>query len=100
MSRSPSFFERYYILRGTNGFYSNFNISAKYSRNVLKVNLSNALKNLISENQCFAVNFFRENANDVERDGANFRLRPLDKIHFNDVVSVRELPWESSTKQL
>lgn len=91
-SRQPSFFERYYILRGAHGLYSNFNISAKYNKKILAINLSNALRSLILENPVFAVNFFRDNANDILEDGANFTLRPLDFVRFDTVVTFRKLP--------
>lgn len=91
MNRSPTFFERYYLLRGEYDYYTNFNVSARYSRSVLRVNLSNALRSLVKKYPCFAVSFFRVNDKDIEEDGKNFVMKPLQLIKFDDVVSFHKI---------
>ncbi|CAH2353379.1 hypothetical protein CLIB1423_10S03664 [[Candida] railenensis] len=91
MNRSPTFFERYYILRGEYDYYTNFNVSARYSRSISRVNLSNALRNLVKKYPCFAVSFFRVNDKDLEEDGKNFVMKPLQQVKFDDVVAFHKI---------
>lgn len=90
-SRRPTFLERYYILRGVYGYYTNFNVAAQYSRRVLKGHLSHALKSLIAGNHVFAVNFVRTHPDDERHDGNNFLLEPLEVVHFSDVARFEPL---------
>ncbi|CAH2353226.1 hypothetical protein CLIB1423_10S00122 [[Candida] railenensis] len=91
MNRSPTFAERYYILRGEHGYYTNFNVSARYNRPISRINLSNALHNLIKKYPCFAVSFFRVNDKDLEQDGNNFLMKPLQSVKFDDVATFRKI---------
>ena len=89
--RAPSFFERYYLVRGVLEFYTNFNVVGRYNRRVLRDNLSNALGHMIAHTPSLVANFFRTSGDDLKADGHNFELRVLDRIAFDDVVSFQTL---------
>ncbi|KAG5421499.1 hypothetical protein I9W82_000590 [Candida metapsilosis] len=87
-TRNPEFNERYYICRGTGKFYSNFNITVKYDKPITKSHLSIALRGLILQNSWFAQNFFKiANTDNEENNFHNWKVRVLDRIVFDDVVT-------------
>ncbi|EDK43825.1 hypothetical protein LELG_02004 [Lodderomyces elongisporus NRRL YB-4239] len=90
--RSPDFNERYYICRGSEGFYSNFNITVKYSKDFSNALLANAIKMMIRKNSWLAHNFFKEPGTDSEaHNGHNWTLRIIKRIVFDEVVSFRKI---------
>ncbi|CAK9438094.1 uncharacterized protein LODBEIA_P24140 [Lodderomyces beijingensis] len=90
--RRPDFNERYYIARSTEGFYSNFNIVAKYNKHVPRTLLSLALRNLVRQNSWFTHNFYKDAGSDsAASNGHNWTLQIVDQIHFHDVVTYRQI---------
>ncbi|EGW31515.1 uncharacterized protein SPAPADRAFT_62095 [Spathaspora passalidarum NRRL Y-27907] len=90
--RKPEFNERYYICRCTEGYSSNFSITAKYSKQVNKELLSNALHSLIKKNSWLTHNYFRtEDVHGSLTRGKNYEVRVLDSIKFSDVVTFRNI---------
>ncbi|RCK67467.1 hypothetical protein Cantr_02982 [Candida viswanathii] len=73
--RPASFFERYQICRTENRYYLNFNITAEYPVSVTKEKLSNALYNIIKENQILGCNFFGNS--ELKDDYKNFGLKGI-----------------------
>ncbi|CAK7910120.1 hypothetical protein CAAN1_21S02124 [[Candida] anglica] len=89
--RSPGYFESHFICRNLEGYYTNFNVSARYSRKLTAEVLSNALQHLINNEIILSLNFFRCEGSTRQDDhcanGANFELRSVSNFKFNDVVS-------------
>lgn len=95
MSRKPGYYERHFICRNVEGYYSNFNLIAKYNRHVSPVLLSNALKSFIAKNEILTLNFFR-NANSTRTEdeyyqGMNFDVRHTKAFRFDDVVTYQSI---------
>ncbi|KAI3406721.2 hypothetical protein KGF56_000567 [Candida oxycetoniae] len=90
--RAPGFNERFYICRGTEGFYNNFNITVKYDKHVTAAALSIALKSLIRKNSWFTHNFFKKDGTDSAiHNGHNWTLQIVNQIRFDDVVSFEKI---------
>ncbi|KAI5966571.1 uncharacterized protein KGF55_000880 [Candida pseudojiufengensis] len=94
ISRKPEFLERYYICRGSQKFYSNFNITIQYNQNdrITEHNLSNALRSLILKNSWFLQNFFQIDGTDsFAANWNNWELKYLEEIKFENVVSFQKI---------
>ncbi|RLV94172.1 hypothetical protein JA1_001962 [Spathaspora sp. JA1] len=90
--RKPGFNERYYICRCTEGYSSNFSITAKYSKPITKELLSNALHSLIKKNSWLIQNFFKiDNECGSVTNGKNYEVRILESVQFSDVVEFQEI---------
>lgn len=90
-TQRANFYEKLYICRTVDKFYTNFNVIAKYFTSFTKVQLEHALRKLILKNPVLAMNFFRDIPNknsDRELGGSNFYKKPLDKIKANDVLFI------------
>ncbi|KAL7666258.1 Alcohol acetyltransferase [[Candida] zeylanoides] len=93
-SREPGFLERQYICRNTNGYWTNINVVAKYSRNVDRHSLARALRKLCLAEPWLVLNFFRipgTDGQDRSCNGKNYIVRPVSKFALDDVVSFEEL---------
>ncbi|KAG7664199.1 uncharacterized protein J8A68_002262 [[Candida] subhashii] len=96
--RKPEFNERYYICRCTEGYYSNFSITAKYNKRFSKELLSNALQSMIRNNSWFTLNFFKDNDDSsAQVNGMDYEVRCVEKIKFSDVVSFRQIEQFDAT---
>ncbi|KAI5953632.1 hypothetical protein KGF54_003004 [Candida jiufengensis] len=90
--RKPEFNERSYICRNDGKFYSNFNNSAKYSKNVTTSHLSIALRSLILKNSWFCHNFLKtSHTNSKLHNYHNWVVRYVKEIKFNDVVEYKKI---------
>ncbi|KAK6200406.1 alcohol acetyltransferase [Scheffersomyces amazonensis] len=86
--RAPEFNEKYYICRGSEGFYSNFNLIAKYNKPVSKALLSNGLRNFIIHNTWLAHTFVKtDDPNSKQIRYTNWERRFVDRINFDDAVT-------------
>ncbi|KAK6462210.1 alcohol acetyltransferase [Scheffersomyces coipomensis] len=92
-SRELEFNERYYVCRGSEGFYANFSIIAKYNKSISKQLLSNALKGFIRKNTWLALNFIKTDNNVIDRQVAykNWNRTFMNRIKFDDAVSYRNI---------
>lgn len=91
-TRKPEFNERYYICRGTEKYYTNFNITAKYDKLISKSHLSIALRSLILKNSWLAQNFFKIEGSDSRKENfRNWRVQVINKISFEDVVKYKKI---------
>ncbi|KAI5953515.1 hypothetical protein KGF54_002887 [Candida jiufengensis] len=91
-TRNPEFLEKYYICRGSEKFYSNFNISVKYDQPITKNQLSAALRSLILKNSWFIHNFFKVDEKDSKVENYNnWKLKYLEQIKFRDVVTTQNI---------
>lgn len=94
-SRKPGFLERQYICRNTNGYWTNINVVAKYSRNVDRHSLAGALRKLCHAEPWLVLNFFRipgTDGQDRSCNGTNYIVRPVSRFALDDVVSFEKLP--------
>lgn len=89
--RSPGFNEHTFIFRNKDGFYSNFNVTARYSKPILRDILSNALSSLISKNLWLAYNFFQVALRDPPDVRKDYELRYVNLISFKSVVEYRKI---------
>ncbi|KAK6455196.1 alcohol acetyltransferase [Scheffersomyces xylosifermentans] len=90
--RKLGFNERYYLCRGNEGYYTNFNITVTYPHRISVELLSNALKELITKNSWLSHNFFKlDNQDDTVANGHNYEVRYVDKIKFEDVVTFKNV---------
>lgn len=87
--RAPGFNEKTFIFRNCAGFYTNFNVTARYNRFILKANLSNALSSLISKNLWLAYNFYKVNSTEADAKREEYELRYVKLISFDSVVEYR-----------
>lgn len=88
-TRRPWDFEKYYICRNTNDYYTNLSITAYYNHKFDRRLLSSALRNLILKNPTFTLNCFRQEGDpddDEKENGDNYIIRPISQISFDDVV--------------
>ncbi|CAK7910115.1 hypothetical protein CAAN1_21S02102 [[Candida] anglica] len=89
--RAPGYYERHFICRNLEGYYTNFNIISRYNHRLTPELLSNVLHSLIDKEPILALNFFRKDGSTRDDDhyanGHNFVVRPVAKIDFADVVS-------------
>lgn len=85
--RPPSVLERYYLCRGLEKYYSNFNITVQYRSKVTPLTLSSALRAMVSENTWLTHNFYKLDEQDNALvNGLNHEIRIVEKILFEDVV--------------
>lgn len=95
-TRTPGYYERYFICRNTEKCYTNFNIIAKYNQRVSPQLLHRALQTFIEKTPILTVNFFRNKITSVEDDeafqGLNFTARHVKQIKFEDVVTFEAIP--------
>ncbi|CAH2355430.1 hypothetical protein CLIB1423_26S00628 [[Candida] railenensis] len=90
-SRVPGYYERHFICRNQEKYYTNFNIVAKYNKNFTQELLARALTSFISKTPVASLNFFRNEGSSREDDelyqGKNFTVRHVEPFKFNDVVT-------------
>ncbi|CCE72989.1 Piso0_000597 [Millerozyma farinosa CBS 7064] len=86
--REPGFFEKYYLCRSAEKYTTNVSVIGRYNKHIDKVVLSNALRSLIVKNPEFCCNFFSDEPYEKikKQNGKPYRLKPLSKIAFQDVV--------------
>lgn len=89
--RPPGFNEHTFIFRNSNGFYTNFNVTARYNKSILKAILSNALSSLISKNLWLACNFLKVGNTEPPNARKDYELRYVDLISFESVVEYRKI---------
>lgn len=91
--RKLGFLEKYYVCRNVEQYSTDINVTGQYNHYIDKVLLSNALRTLILKNPSFAVNIYRDGdlKYDAKLNGANFTVKPVEKIAFNDVVSFENI---------
>lgn len=91
--REPGFFEKYYLCRSAEKYTTNVSVIARYNRHIDKVVLSNALRSLIVKNPEFCCNFFSDEPYEKikKQNGNPYRLKPLNKITFEDVVFYEQI---------
>lgn len=96
MSREPGFFERQYICRNVNRYYTNFNLVVKLNGEVTKPLLSHALKRMIDNHPWFLHNFYRIGSlkDDEINNGRNFEVKIVNVIRFEDVVEFKDIDGE------
>lgn len=90
--RCPGFNEQTFLFRNNGGFYSNFNVTARYNKHILRAVLSNALALLISKNLWLAYNFFKVRDTEPPNTKKDYELRYVDSICFESVVEYRKVP--------
>lgn len=93
--RLPLFIERFHIAHGASNFYSNFHVTGVYNKSLDTVLLSNVLRTMIGRYPVFALTINRskrstgrEIERDIKYDYKNYRVSPVEKIEFKDVVEV------------
>lgn len=95
-SRVPGYYERHFICRNQEKYYTNFNIIAKYNKKFTPDLLARALTSFISKTPVSSLNFFRNEGSSKEDDelhqGKNFTVRHVEPFKFNDVVSYVKVP--------
>ena len=86
----PNYYERYYICRNVDEFYTNFNVTAKYSVPFSTNELALAIRNVILQTPALVHNFFRDGTekSDRKKAGKNFIKRPVAKISVDDILVV------------
>ncbi|KAK6454375.1 putative alcohol acetyltransferase [Scheffersomyces xylosifermentans] len=91
--REPTFVERYEIVRSIKEVYTNFNITARYSKQVDQCVLSHALRNVLLKNPALVMNYFRKEGklDDAKEQGHNFIRKPVQKIAFDELVTYQKL---------
>lgn len=91
--REPGFFEKYYLCRSAEKYTTNVSVIGRYNRHITKLVLSNALRSLIIKNPQFCCNFFSDQPYDEikKQNGYPYRLKPLRKIAFLDVVFYEQI---------
>lgn len=88
-SRDPGWMERYYIVRNTGDYYTNFNITIKLDKRITKKLLSNALRSLISKNPWYVINFFESDA--ARSNGYSYIVRYINKLCLKDAVKFHDI---------
>lgn len=104
MSRQPSALERRYIARNTLNCYLNFNVTATYNKPVSKAQVSQALRTIMLTNDNLLLNAFRKDPSDTMEDdrranGHNWVIKPVQKVRFDDVVSVEKIEQDTHQKE-
>lgn len=103
--RRTGFFEKQYVCRNIGAFYSNFNVTGKYggSSHITPAILSHALRDWLENMDFWLVyNFYRcdSSISDVEADGSNFEVRPVEKLAFDSVVEFQTVDaFDSGTME-
>lgn len=91
-TRKPGWLERYYIIRNTYSYYTNFNITVKLDKPITPALLSNALRGLIDKNPWYVINFFKDDEDTYKyMNGFNYHLRYIHEIKFEDVVEFHNI---------
>lgn len=90
--RRPGWLERYYIIRNTYRYYTNFNITVKLDKPITANLLSNGLRGLLEKNPWYIINFFKDDAANYKYMNAlNYHARYVDEIKFEDVVEFHNI---------
>lgn len=89
--RSPGFNEQAFLYRNIDSYYSNFNVTACYSKHILRAVLSHALSSLIKKNYWLSYNFFPICHSEPPNVKNDYELRYVNKICFDSVVSYRKI---------
>ena len=93
--RKPGYYERHFICRNLEGYYSNFNIVARYNKHISSAHLALALRTLIAQDPIFVLGIFRNKNTTPEDDSkfnaTNFNVRPVKSFNFDDVVKYEKI---------
>ena len=91
-TRKPGWLEKYYIIRNTHGFYTNFNITVRLNRHFGHSHLGSAIRELLKSNLWYCLNFFRDPKYGIGYfNGNDYHVSYVDKIMLEDVVSYRSV---------